>query len=157
VKPAWTAGVTRARLLLSRRIGPGLANTVAGSPSLADGLAALAGSAYGERVRAGQDLGAAERGVADTLLWHLRILAGWLPTAGAALVRALAGWFELVNVDARLAALAGMVASRRHSRSARSPPPGAPPIRRERSRTWPRRLRFRAGRCRALIHPRSWR
>jgi len=107
VKPAWTAGVTRARLLLSRCIGPELASTVAGSPSLADGLAALAGSAYGERVRAGQDLTAAERGVADTLLWHLRILAGWLPAAGAALVRALAGWFELVNIDARLAALAG--------------------------------------------------
>lgn len=107
MKPGWTAGVTRARLLLSRRIGPGLASTVAGSPSLADGLAALAGSAYGERVRAGQDLAAAERGVAGTLLWHLRILAGWLPAAGAALVRALAGWFELANIDARLAALAG--------------------------------------------------
>ena len=107
VKPAWTAGVTRARLLLSRRIGPGLASTVSGSPSLADGLAALAGSAYGERVQAGQDLAAAERGVAGTLLWHLRVLAGWLPASGAALVRALAGWFELANIDARLAALAG--------------------------------------------------
>ena len=107
MKPAWTAGVTRARLLLSRRIGPELAQTVAGSRSLADGLAALAGSAYGERVRAGQDLTTAERGVADTLLWHLRILAGWLPAAGAALVRALAGWFEVANIDARLAALAG--------------------------------------------------
>jgi hypothetical protein len=99
--------VTRARLLLSRAIGPGLAGTIAGSPSLADGLAALAGTAYGERVRTGQDLTAAERGVAETLLWHLRILAGWLPAGGAALVRALAGWFELANIDARLAALAG--------------------------------------------------
>ena len=107
MKPAWTAGVTRARLLLSRRIGAELASTIAGSPSLADAEAALAGSAYGERVRAGQDLAAAERSVADTLLWHLRILAGWLPSAGAALVRALAGWFEVANVDARLAALAG--------------------------------------------------
>ena len=107
MKPGWTAGVTRARLLLNRAIGPGLASTVAASPSLADGLAALAGSAYGERVQAGQDLTSAERGAADTLLWHLRILAGWLPVAGAALVRALAGWFELANIDARLAALAG--------------------------------------------------
>ena len=107
MKPAWTAGVTRARLLLSRRIGAELASSVAGSPSLADGLAALAGSAYGERVRDGQDLAAAERSVADTLLWHLRILAGWLPATGAALVRALAGWFELANFDARMAALAG--------------------------------------------------
>jgi hypothetical protein len=106
VKPGWTAGVTRARLLLSRAIGPTHASEVAASRSLGDGLGALAGSAYGERVRAGQGLVAAQRGVAETLLWHLRILAGWLPAAGAALVRALAGWFELVNIDARLAALA---------------------------------------------------
>ena len=62
-------------------------------------------SAYGERVHAGDGLAAAERGVAETLLWHLRILAGWLPGAGAGLVRALAGWFELANIDARVAAL----------------------------------------------------
>jgi hypothetical protein len=58
-------------------------------------------------VRVGQDLATAQRAIADTLLWHLRILAGWLPAAGAALVRALASWFEIANVDARLAALAG--------------------------------------------------
>jgi hypothetical protein len=107
MKAAWTAGVTRARLLLRRTVGPELASTVAAAPTLGDGLAVLTGSAYGERVRAGQDLAAAQRGVADTLLWHLRVLAGWLPAGGAALVRALAGWFELANVDARLAALAG--------------------------------------------------
>ena len=61
----WTAGVTRARLRLGRPIGP-YASKVAASRSLADGLGALAGSAYGERVRAGQDLAAAERGAADT-------------------------------------------------------------------------------------------
>jgi len=107
MKPSWTAGVTRARLLIGRGLGPDLASAVAGAPSLADGLAALAGSAYGERVRADQDLAAAQRGVADTLLWHLRILAGWLPGAGSAMMRALAGWFELANIDARLAALVG--------------------------------------------------
>jgi hypothetical protein len=107
VKPAWTAGVTRARLLLRRTVGPELAGTLAASTSLADGLAALTGTAYGERVRAGQDLASAQRGVADTLLWHLRVLAGWLPAAGVALVRALAAWFELANLDARLASLAG--------------------------------------------------
>ena len=106
MKPGWTAGVTRARLLLSRAVGPTHASEVAASRSLGDALAALAGSAYGERVRAGQELAAAQRGVAETLLWHLRILAGWLPAPGAALVRALAAWFELVNIDAHLAALA---------------------------------------------------
>lgn len=106
MRPGWVAGVTRARLLLSRAIGAGQARTVAGSHSLGEGLSALAGSAYGERVRVGEGLASAERAVAETLLWHLRILAGWLPAAGAGLVRALAGWLELQNIDARLAALA---------------------------------------------------
>ena len=114
MKPGWTGGVTRARLLMSRVIGPEHASEVARAPSLTEGLAALTGSAYGERVRAGQDLATAQRGIADTLLWHLRILAGWLPGAGAALIRALAGWFELMNIDARLAALAS---------DGREPPP----------------------------------
>jgi hypothetical protein len=106
VRPGWVAGVTRARLLLSRAIGPDHARAIASCRSLDEGVGVLAGSAYGERVRAGDDAAAAERGVADTLLWHLRILAGWLPAAGAAQVRALAGWFELQNIDQRLAALA---------------------------------------------------
>ena len=106
MSPGWVAGVTRARLLLSRVVGANHARAIAGCRSLGEAVGALAGSAYGERVQAGVDLEAAERGVAETLLWHLRILAGWLPAAGAGLVRALAGWFELVNIDARLAALA---------------------------------------------------
>jgi hypothetical protein len=107
VKPGWTAGVTRGRLLLSRTIGGEHARAIAACGSVAEGVAALAGSAYGERVQAGVDLMAAERGVAETLLWHLQILAGWLPAAGAGLVRVLAGWFELANIDARVAALSG--------------------------------------------------
>ena len=114
MRPGWVAGVTRARLLLSRAIGLNHARAVARCRSLEEGVGVLAGSAYGERVRAGDDPAAAERGVADTLLWHLRILAGWLPAAGAAQVRALAGWFELQNIDQRLAALAS---------DGREPPP----------------------------------
>ena len=107
MRPAWNAGVTRARLLLGRTLGAEHAQAVAVCRSLAEGVGALAGSAYGERVRPGTELAIAERGIAETLLWHLRILAGWLPGAGAALVQALGGWFELANIDARLAALAG--------------------------------------------------
>jgi hypothetical protein len=114
VKPGWTAGVTRGRLLLSRGIGIEHARAVGGARTLAGAVAALAGSAYGERVRARDDLAVAQRSVADTLLWHLRILAGWLPPAGAGLVRCLTGWFELQNIDARIAALAG---------DGREPPP----------------------------------
>jgi len=114
MRPGWTAGVTRGRLLLSRTIGAEHARSIAGAPSLADGIAILAGSAYGERVQPREDLAAAERAVGNTLLWHLRILAGWLPAAGAGVVRALAAWFELANIDARLAALAS---------DGREPPP----------------------------------
>ena len=32
-------------------------------------------------------------------LWDLRVLAGWLPRDGVRLLRTLAGWFELANVD----------------------------------------------------------
>lgn len=105
MRPGWTGGVTRGRLLLTRAIGSEHAAAIAACTSLDDGIRVVAGSAYGERVQAGLDLGAAQRGVAETLLWHLRILAGWLPAAGAGLMRTLAGWFELANIDARLAAL----------------------------------------------------
>jgi len=104
---AWTAGTTRAQLLLERRVGPEQARAIAGCASLTDGLGMLAGSAYGERVGTADELARAQRRVAETLLWHLRIAAGWLPAAGAALVRTLAARFELENVDARLAALGG--------------------------------------------------
>lgn len=107
MKPGWAAGVTRARLLLGRTIGTEQALSIASRPSLAEGVRVLEGSPYGERVQANLGLAAAERGVAETLLWHLRILAGWLPGAGAGLVRVLAGWFEIQNIDARLAALSG--------------------------------------------------
>jgi hypothetical protein len=107
VRGGWVAGVTRARLMLGRMIGADHARAVARCRSLDEGLGVLAGSAYGERAQVGLDLAAAERGVAETLLWHLQILAGWLPPGGAGLVRALAGWFELANTDARVAALVG--------------------------------------------------
>jgi len=110
------AGVTRGRLLLSRTIGADHARAIARCGTLAEGVRALTGSAYGERVRAGVDLVGAERSVGETLLWHLRILAGWLPARGAGLMRALAGWFEVANIDARLAALAS---------DGREPPPFA--------------------------------
>jgi hypothetical protein len=54
----------------------------------------------------------AEHGVAATLLWHLRVLAGWQPRAGAELVRLLAGWFEVANVVEHVRALTGTASGR---------------------------------------------
>jgi hypothetical protein len=95
----WVAGSVRARALPNRRLGGAGARALAASPSLDEAVEALARSPYGRFVRAGDSLAAAQRGVADTLLWHLRVLAGWVPADGVRALRLLAGWFEIANVD----------------------------------------------------------
>ncbi|WP_210435303.1 hypothetical protein [Saccharopolyspora sp. ASAGF58] len=91
----------RARSLLSRRLGAGGARELAACSSLAEALHVLADGPYHQEVRPGQSLEDAERAVAATALWHLRVLAGWQPREGAELVRTLAGWFEVSNVVER--------------------------------------------------------
>jgi len=107
LSPGWVACSVRARHMLARRLGRERAREIAASPSLEAALAGLGGSAYGARRRPGMDLVEAQRAVADTALWHLRVLAGWAPAAGVASIRALAAWFELANIDERLLFLAG--------------------------------------------------
>jgi len=107
VSAAWVAGSVRATALSRRRIGPAGARALAASPSLDDALVVLAATPYGHDVRTGQTLGDAQRGVADTLLWHLRVLAGWLPREGAGLLRLLAGAFEIANVEEHVDEIAG--------------------------------------------------
>ncbi|MET8763375.1 hypothetical protein [Lentzea sp. NPDC004782] len=104
---AWIAGGVRARALLRRRAGAVRAREIAGCSSVAEAVQLLVAGPYQRDVRAGQSLEEAEHGVAATLLWHLRVLAGWQPRAGAELVRLLAGWFEMANVVEHLRVLAG--------------------------------------------------
>lgn len=99
----WVAGTVRARLLLRRRLGRERALDAAACGSLREALALLAGSGYGRDLQPNLDLPGAQRAVAGTLLLHMRVLAAWLPPAGAAALRALAAWFELANVQDRLA------------------------------------------------------
>jgi hypothetical protein len=80
---------------------------LAGNSCLDDALDALVHSPYGETVPAGADLGAAEHAVAASALWNVRVLAGWLPAAGATALRVLAGWFEIANTDEHLWTLTG--------------------------------------------------
>jgi hypothetical protein len=104
----WVAGSVRAQAMARRRLGTAAARTLAAAGSLPDAVEALARSPYGTRL--GLDaptLAATTRAVADTLLWNLRVLAGWVPAAGAETLRMLAGWFEVANVDEHLRALAG--------------------------------------------------
>lgn len=103
----WVAGSARARQLLGRRLGRDRARELAGCRSLRDALGSLAGTAYAGTVRAEIDLSDAQRGVAATALWHLRILAGWAPPRAVEPVRTLASWFELANIEDRLAYVGG--------------------------------------------------
>lgn len=96
---AWVAGATRARALARRRAGVATARRIAALPTLGQAVAELIATPYGHDVRDGQDLGAAQHAVLSTLLWHVRVLAGWLPGAGTAALRALCGWFEIANVE----------------------------------------------------------
>ena len=103
----WVAGSARGRLLLGRRLGRGPALDLARAGSADEALAALAASPYGREADLGADVAAAQRAIAATTLLHLRILAGWLPPGAVGVVRALAGWFEIANVEDRLAYLLG--------------------------------------------------
>jgi hypothetical protein len=103
----WVAGTVRSRALARRRLGAVSVRQLAASPSLDDALAALVDSPYGHDVRAGLSLEQAQHAVASTLLWNLRVLAGWLPQDGVNALRAVTAWFELQNVQASLTGRAG--------------------------------------------------
>jgi hypothetical protein len=71
---------------------------LAHSGSLSEALAALTHTPYDHDLRTGMNVGAAERAVSSTLLWHLRVLAGWAPSRGHDRVRLLAAAFEIANI-----------------------------------------------------------
>ena len=103
----WVASTVRARALTRRRLGSDGVRRLAGSTSLAGGIALLAGSAYSRDLAPDMTPDLARRAVAAVGLWHLRVLAGWLPPRGPALLRALAAWYEARNISDRLDVLAG--------------------------------------------------
>jgi len=103
----WVAGSVRAKALARRRLGVRAARRLAASASLGDALRLLATIPSGANIRPDQPLAAAQHELAGTLLWDLRVLAGWLPRDGVRLLRTLGAWFELANVDELLQALAG--------------------------------------------------
>ncbi|MEN1890732.1 hypothetical protein ACFY1B_38240 [Streptomyces mirabilis] len=102
--------MTRSRAMLSRCLGAG-AQDVAGAATLDDALRYLGATAYGHDLGSAADLADAQRAVSATLLWHLRVLAGWQPRAGATAVRHLASGFEIANVDDHARALSGATPS----------------------------------------------
>jgi hypothetical protein len=93
--------------MLARRIGREQARRLAEARTLDDALAELSASAYGRFVHPGMSLARAQRGIAETALWHVRVLAGWSPPGAIEAIRALAAWFELANIEDHLGYLAG--------------------------------------------------
>lgn len=103
----WTTGGVRARAMLARRLGPAGTRRIAAGPSLSAAVAVLRQSPYGRAIRGADDLESIQHAVAATLLWHLRVLAGWQPRPGADALRVLAGWFEITNIVEHARALVG--------------------------------------------------
>jgi len=104
---AWVAGSVRAAALSRRRLGAAGALSLAGSPDLRTALTTLASSPYGHDVRADHTIAEAEHAVGATLLWHLRVLAGWLPREGSDVIRLLVAGFEIANIEEHLSLLRG--------------------------------------------------
>ena len=92
--------------MLGQRLGTEGVREVARQGSFEEAAGMLAGTIYG-RAAGAVSLEEAERKLAASTALRIRTLAAWLPPDGASLLRALAGWFEIANIEDRLAYLAG--------------------------------------------------
>lgn len=107
MKADWVAASVRARSMARRRVGAGASRGMAAQPTLGSALSSLQASSYAGRLSGGAELAVAERALQETVLWQLRVLAGWLPASGTALARAAAGAFEIENIMALAHQFAG--------------------------------------------------
>ena len=110
----WVAGTVRARALVATLPGAALATAVADSATLDAAADHLGATLYGELVGPGMSLMQLQRSLEATLLWRMRVLAGWVPFGGSTMVRALAGWFEIRVIEERLGALTCVAAPSPH-------------------------------------------
>lgn len=94
----WVAGGVRARAMTRRRLGRESVRALASAPSLDAALAVLVGTPYGHDVTRQHQLGEAQRAVTSSVLWNCRVLSGWVPREGAAILRVLVGGLEIANV-----------------------------------------------------------
>ncbi len=96
----WVASSVRARGMAQRRVGRGGCDRIIASHDLEEAVAFLAGSVYGVRLAEATTLSEAQRAVSETVLWQLRVLAGWMPANGTHLLAAAAAGFEAENIVA---------------------------------------------------------
>jgi len=104
---AWVAGSVRARSMTRRRLGRAEVRRLAAEPSLDAALSLLAGTPYRHDVRPGMTLARAQRAAYESLVWNVRVLGGWVPRAGADLLRVLLAPFEIADVADHLRRLRG--------------------------------------------------
>lgn len=104
---AWIASDVRATAIAHRTLGVAATRAVAAQGSLPNALTLLGNSPYQREIRPGQSLEEAQHAVAATMLWNTRVLAGWAPAEGIAMMRVLAGWHEIANIEARIRARFG--------------------------------------------------
>lgn len=105
MRPGWVAGALRGRMLASRRLDPASRHALESAQGLEGGLSVLASTTYAHRLHSGMTLEEAQRQVGETTLWHLRVLAGWLPPGGGEDIGVVAGWFEMQDMIGYFAAL----------------------------------------------------
>jgi hypothetical protein len=103
----WVGGTVRAKAMARRVLGADVTRQLAASTSLREAQQMLEPTPFRSAAEPGMSLAAAQHAIAETILWDARVLAGWLPRDGVVLLRLLAGWFEIANVDELLQALAG--------------------------------------------------
>ena len=94
----WVAATVRAKAMARRRAGAGLCRDAAALPTLQQALELLSSTGYGPELAGSADLATAQQATRRSVLWQLRVLAGWLPVAGARMVRAAGAAFELANI-----------------------------------------------------------
>lgn len=104
---AWVAVSVRGRQIVRRTANPGLPRALVNASSWDDAVSELRRSSYGERLGTARTRSEARRAVVDTLVWRLRVLAGWLPAGASSLARLAAAPVEIGNVERRIAELGG--------------------------------------------------
>ncbi|WP_084125576.1 hypothetical protein [Demequina sp. NBRC 110054] len=103
----WVAASVRVRALAAGRAGEEGAARLAAVRSWREAEDLLARWSYGVRAAEATGPEDLQRAVRETLLWQLRVLAGWAPAAGTGILRAAAARFERDNTLGRLRELDG--------------------------------------------------
>ncbi|WNM27896.1 hypothetical protein RN607_02505 [Demequina capsici] len=95
---AWVAASVRVRALAAGRAGEQGALRIASARTWTEVEDLLSRWSYGVRAAHVSGPEALQRAARETLLWQLRVLAGWAPASGTGILRAAAARFERENI-----------------------------------------------------------